>query len=66
MLVRATLESYATGTISDLDAATIDAHLNECRTCLARLDQLASQPEPLIEALRPAPGLARLRPRLTR
>jgi predicted anti-sigma-YlaC factor YlaD len=61
-----TLEGYAAGTISNLDAATIDAHLNDCRKCLARLDQLASQPEPLINALRRAPGLAHLRPRLTR
>jgi serine/threonine protein kinase/tetratricopeptide (TPR) repeat protein len=46
------LGSYAAGTLSEIDAETIAAHLNECGGCLARLDELARQPEPLVDALR--------------
>ncbi len=46
------LGGYAAGTLSVMDAETIDAHLNACGRCVARLDEVASRPEPLVDALR--------------
>ena len=46
------LGGYAAGTLSAVDAETIESHLDECGGCLARLDELASQSEPLVDALR--------------
>lgn len=46
------LGGYAAGTLSDIEAETVDEHLSECGDCLARLDELAKHPESLVDALR--------------
>src|SRR5687768_5910961 len=58
------LGSYAAGTLSDIDIETIHSHLNECGGCLARLDELARQPEPLVDALRGVSAAVTVSPEL--
>jgi serine/threonine protein kinase/tetratricopeptide (TPR) repeat protein len=46
-----TLGRYATGQLSAAEAETIDSHLGCCTACLARLEDLARRPDPLVAAL---------------
>jgi serine/threonine protein kinase len=45
------LQRYSNGVSSDAEAHTIVTHLDECATCLDKLNSLSTQPDPFVAAL---------------